>query len=624
MVQKALFGKKGVVRLALLLVLSTATPEALGDPPDLASLLPVEIVPPAGWDGWSPTELNESGVVIGSVVRTGPGGTDFGPYTDVVEARWFWWTVETGAILPDVVGDNPIEIPMGITDGGWVVVLTADVEDEMLTNFGAYLQSLDGSVSLVGENGFVPQDVNEDLLVAGIKVQEEGSSRAAVWSAQDGLTLLPAVGNGPSMGVSINVHGDVAGMHVIDSDEPVLPLEHAFLWQHSTDGYVAMDLHGEIVADCCDPSIPANTISSRATSVNDGSQVFATVTLGGDANADTKPVLWDNGSVKIFETWGPSNQVFGSNNHGQMVGMAETADGLFVAFAAQDATGPVIVDLNDYVQWNGQDPVVIVGAVDINDQGQVLSDFLLTPVDSSTHTQAGEDVTVSPLPPVTITFAEVTESGFTAVTAEATGPELSLTFALGSPPTYYQIATSAAFSGPVTICIDYAGIEFQDEEQIRLLHFEEAGSEWVDCTVSVQQPIDMVCGEVSSFSLFTVAETAREVSVDIKPGNADNTVNLGSRGVVPVAIFSAPDFDATMVDPTRVTLAGAPVGLRGNGTPMAVGRDVDGDGLLDLVVHAETGALALGESAASAVLQGVTFNGEVVRGRDWLQVVPAP
>jgi hypothetical protein len=47
-----------------------------------------------------------------------------------------------------------------------------------------------------------------------------------------------------------------------------------------------------------------------------------------------------------------------------------------------------------------------------------------------------------------------------------------------------------------------------------------------------------------------------------------------------VAILSAPDFDATTVDPETVTLASAPVKLKGKGTPLFSFEDIDEDGTL--------------------------------------------
>lgn len=69
------------------------------------------------------------------------------------------------------------------------------------------------------------------------------------------------------------------------------------------------------------------------------------------------------------------------------------------------------------------------------------------------------------------------------------------------------------------------------------------------------------------------------VTIDIKPGSYPNSINLGSNGNVPVAIFSTEDFDATTVDPLTITLAGAEVRIRGRGDSSRYYQDVDGDGL---------------------------------------------
>jgi len=53
------------------------------------------------------------------------------------------------------------------------------------------------------------------------------------------------------------------------------------------------------------------------------------------------------------------------------------------------------------------------------------------------------------------------------------------------------------------------------------------------------------------------------VSIDIKPGSDVNSINLGSNGTIPVAIFSTVDFDATTVDPLTVMLADASVKVEG-------------------------------------------------------------
>jgi hypothetical protein len=111
------------------------------------------------------------------------------------------------------------------------------------------------------------------------------------------------------------------------------------------------------------------------------------------------------------------------------------------------------------------------------------------------------------------------------------------------------------------------------------------------------------------------------VEIDIKPGSFPNSINLGSQGNVPVAIFSSSDFDATTVDPLTVTLAGASVRIKGKGTPQASREDIDGDGFVDLIVHVDTSALELAEEDTEAVLEGETYDGQKIRGVDTIRIV---
>lgn len=114
---------------------------------------------------------------------------------------------------------------------------------------------------------------------------------------------------------------------------------------------------------------------------------------------------------------------------------------------------------------------------------------------------------------------------------------------------------------------------------------------------------------------------SRAVPIDIKPGSYPNSINLGSRGLVPLAILSTAEVDATTVDATTVTLAGAPVSLGPTGIARASIEDVNGDVLPDLLLHFETRMLRLTLWSTEAVLEGRTLAGVPVRGVDSVRVV---
>jgi hypothetical protein len=111
------------------------------------------------------------------------------------------------------------------------------------------------------------------------------------------------------------------------------------------------------------------------------------------------------------------------------------------------------------------------------------------------------------------------------------------------------------------------------------------------------------------------------VSIDIRPGSSRNLINLRSNRAVPVAIFSATNFDATMVNPATVTLAQAPVAMR-HGRYRTLFWDVNRDRLTDLIVLFDTDQMQLGRDDTLAVLEGATYAGLSIRGSDSVIVIP--
>ena len=114
----------------------------------------------------------------------------------------------------------------------------------------------------------------------------------------------------------------------------------------------------------------------------------------------------------------------------------------------------------------------------------------------------------------------------------------------------------------------------------------------------------------------------RNVGIDIKPGSDPNSINLGSNGVVPVAILGSADFDAATVNPSTVTLAGATVKLKGKVENVGSLEDVNDDGKLDLVVQVYTSELpALGLGDSVIFLTAYTYNGLAITGSGSVRIV---
>ena len=113
---------------------------------------------------------------------------------------------------------------------------------------------------------------------------------------------------------------------------------------------------------------------------------------------------------------------------------------------------------------------------------------------------------------------------------------------------------------------------------------------------------------------YAVIRNMIEVNIDIKPGSYPNSINLQDKGVVPVAILTTADFDASTVYPTTVKIA--------NASPIRWKmQDVNGDSDRDLLVYFNTFDLNLDNSSTTATLTGQTIDGINIEGNDSVQIV---
>ena len=107
-----------------------------------------------------------------------------------------------------------------------------------------------------------------------------------------------------------------------------------------------------------------------------------------------------------------------------------------------------------------------------------------------------------------------------------------------------------------------------------------------------------------------------EVIIDIKPGSDPNSINLKSKGVVPVAVLSTDEYDATLIDPATVVFAGA------DPVRWAVEDVWPFDGKDDILFHFKTQELDLDENSADATLTGNNTDGKSFWGTDTVNIVP--
>jgi hypothetical protein len=133
--------------------------------------------------------------------------------------------------------------------------------------------------------------------------------------------------------------------------------------------------------------------------------------------------------------------------------------------------------------------------------------------------------------------------------------------------------------------------------------------------------------------------TRHPVAIDIKPGSCPNPLNLGSRGVLPVAILGSEELDVSEVDVASVQLAGVgPVrsSYEDVATPLADGSECDcteegGDGLTDLTLKFKTaevaeellntfGDVSIGELLVLPLTASL-IDGTPIEGEDCVQIV---
>jgi len=145
------------------------------------------------------------------------------------------------------------------------------------------------------------------------------------------------------------------------------------------------------------------------------------------------------------------------------------------------------------------------------------------------------------------------------------------------------------------------------------------GSSQGEITISQENVVFDPSVRISSLIVHVYGTVITDVPIDIKPGSETNPINTKSKGIIPVAILSTPNFDApTVVDTTSLTF-----GQTGDETSLAFcnSEDINEDGLTDLVCHfyIQTTAFQVGDT--EGILKGQTINSVPIEGSDYVKVL---
>ncbi len=146
------------------------------------------------------------------------------------------------------------------------------------------------------------------------------------------------------------------------------------------------------------------------------------------------------------------------------------------------------------------------------------------------------------------------------------------------------------------------------------------------------QAVDSLGNESNVATVTVTVNSVIDAVIDIKPGRGPNSINLGSKGVLSIAILStqtaageADDFDATKVLRDTIKLNGIEIDPR-----HVAFEDIDGDGDLDLLLHfsmldiVDQGILDADslDLIFSADFDGGEADGPDIVGSDSVRIVP--
>lgn len=351
-----------------------------------------------------------------------------------------------------------------------------------------------------------------------------------------GIVLSPSNGNTLTDNISSNnrnygIHLNSSSHNTLTSNTATSNNGHGIYLYDSSDNILESNISNNNLSNCSGISLQessGNTLIGNTADLNSGYGIFL-------VNSSSNNTLTDNSASSnkygiVINHYCDDNIMTGNTsalNSGYGIRLYDSSDNQvynnnFINNSTQayvDGGGGNIFNLsaendggNYWSDWTGpdinrdgfvDDPRVFFGGQD--DAPWVRQDAWevdVTPEGADVVVRLEDTTTLER--PVTLVFDQVTEAGISNLTTSGQGNPLPSGFRLGTPPIYYEISTTAEFSGSITIFIDYSGIVFGNEANLRLMHWEDGT--WVNVTSSLDEANDIICGTVTTLSQFAIFE----------------------------------------------------------------------------------------------------------------------
>jgi DNA-binding beta-propeller fold protein YncE len=140
----------------------------------------------------------------------------------------------------------------------------------------------------------------------------------------------------------------------------------------------------------------------------------------------------------------------------------------------------------------------------------------------SGNTPSGSNVLVTIDPTVSLVYGQVLVPGNTTVTVRSTGAALpkGILPVPSNPPKFYDITTTAVFSGNIQVTLNYNTSDYRGAEaNLMLYHYDTSlpVSSWRDVTASLNTSQNKITGTVQSLSVFIILEPGSPTAVGEDP-----------------------------------------------------------------------------------------------------------